>query len=534
MLKLKYFIETIKSSKHGYTKEQTETIFIPQFMRSFLVRFFQFALLLVLFTNCSSSESSDDPISMPDEEVEETVAIINLATEAGTTLDFGSIVQNNSSTQNLKVTNTGNSNLVVSSIQVPDGLELDWTSGTIPANSSQDITVTFKPIAVQDYQGDIVFTSNASSGASVIGFTGVGISTIYDGDVTLENQQEVDDFSKLGYTEITGRLFIGIQVVSSTSDISDLFGLVGLVKVGAFRLMSTTDLTDLSGLQNMQVSQSISINYTDGLENIDALALNTELTDHLNISFNTSLKNIDGLTNMIRVGKSLIIGKNKVLENLNGLVSVTSIGEDFGIDENPLITTLNALSVTTVGGNITIANNDALFDFCGIKAVLLNGFQGDFRDPTFNRYNPTADEIVNGICGREVPADTYHGTLRIGNQFRVDRLASKGYRIIEGSLLIQGNPEGNDVITSFEGMSTVEEITGRLQIIRTSIENLEGWNNLTRVGDRFQVIDNAQLTDFCGVVSLFQAPNGLSDTVFPTGNGYNPTQQDLEAGICTE
>ena len=51
----------------------------------------------------------------------------------------------------------------VSSIDVPDGYSLDWNSGAIPAQSTQNITVTFSPTLLQEYNGDLIVNNDIKS-----------------------------------------------------------------------------------------------------------------------------------------------------------------------------------------------------------------------------------------------------------------------------------------------------------------------------------------------------------------------------------
>jgi len=138
--------------------------------------------------------------SMPEPEkevVEEqatTTAIISIATEDSSSLNFNELVENNSSTKTLTI----------------------WTSGNIASGSSQIINVTFNPNEIADYTGDIVITSNATGGPNTISLIGHGVSSVYDGDVNFISQTELVDFAKIGYTSITGELRLGDSTQSLT------------------------------------------------------------------------------------------------------------------------------------------------------------------------------------------------------------------------------------------------------------------------------------------------------------------------------
>lgn len=91
-------------------------------------------------------------------------------------LDFGLVNQFSSATKTLTINNTGNAAFTVSDIQLPAGFSADWYSGTIAAESSQDVSITFEPTETKKYMGDIVISSDASSGTSSVKVSGEGKS----------------------------------------------------------------------------------------------------------------------------------------------------------------------------------------------------------------------------------------------------------------------------------------------------------------------------------------------------------------------
>ncbi len=83
----------------------------------------------------------------------------------------------NTTTSTLTVTNSGFGRLNVSGITYPSGFSGSW-SGAIAAGGSQDITVTFNPEAVQNYSGNIVVASDATSGVGATAVSGQGVRNI--------------------------------------------------------------------------------------------------------------------------------------------------------------------------------------------------------------------------------------------------------------------------------------------------------------------------------------------------------------------
>ena len=93
-------------------------------------------------------------------------------------LAFGSVPVGSTATSTLTITNTGNVVLTVSGISYPNGFSGTW-SGTIPSGGSQNVTVTFAPSSPASYGGSVAVISDATSGQSSLGVSGVGIPAIY-------------------------------------------------------------------------------------------------------------------------------------------------------------------------------------------------------------------------------------------------------------------------------------------------------------------------------------------------------------------
>jgi surface-anchored protein len=89
-------------------------------------------------------------------------------------LAFGNLTVGQSATRTLTISNPGNATLTVNSLSYPTGFSGNWSSGTIAAGASQDVTVTFAPNAVQTFSGNVTINSNATSGTNTIAASGTG------------------------------------------------------------------------------------------------------------------------------------------------------------------------------------------------------------------------------------------------------------------------------------------------------------------------------------------------------------------------
>ena len=94
-------------------------------------------------------------------------------------LAFGNVNVGSSSTPPLTFTivNGGNAPLAVSSISYPAGFTGDWSSGTIPPDSAQTVSVTFSPTAGGSYGGTVTVNTSNEIGTNTIAISGTGVMT---------------------------------------------------------------------------------------------------------------------------------------------------------------------------------------------------------------------------------------------------------------------------------------------------------------------------------------------------------------------
>ena len=109
-------------------------------------------------------------------------------------LAFGNVTVNTTATSTLTISNSGNSTLTVNSISYPTGFSGNWSSGTIGAGASQNVTVTFAPTAATSYGGTITISANQTGGTPTIGISGAGVGAPtriieLTGDLTFGNLQ---------------------------------------------------------------------------------------------------------------------------------------------------------------------------------------------------------------------------------------------------------------------------------------------------------------------------------------------------------
>lgn len=89
-------------------------------------------------------------------------------------MNFGSVMVGTIATSTLTIANSGTGELAVTSVTYPTGFSGTFANGTIPANGSQAVTVTFAPVTAQTYTGNITVTGNQASGTNTIAVSGTG------------------------------------------------------------------------------------------------------------------------------------------------------------------------------------------------------------------------------------------------------------------------------------------------------------------------------------------------------------------------
>ena len=169
-------------------------------------------------------------------------------------------------------------------------------------------------------------SSNDDSGNSPIP------EKIFEGDVTLNTQIQVDDFGSQNYTKINGSLkIIGYTSMQKINNLNSLSTLNYIRD--HFWIQTNSELTNLNGLNNIKT-----VGY------------------RLSIYKNDLLSDISALNNINSIGTDLVIEENNSLNNLNGLNSITSI-ISFTLKNNLILSNLNGLNnLKKIESNLYITN----------------------------------------------------------------------------------------------------------------------------------------------------------------------------------
>lgn len=299
---------------------------------------------------------------------------------------------------------------------------------------------------------------------------------VYEGNISLSTQSEVDDFN---YTIITGNLRIDETI---SGDIVNLNGLSQLEFVGgSLTIFLNSALTSLDGLNNLNsVGGSISINGNLALNSIVALSNLVSIGGDLSIAHTpvlTSLNGLSGLTSIrslslhsvsalsdIQALSSLSVITENItingciaLQNLNGLDGITSIGGNLDLNFNGFVDLTGLHNLSSVGGFVQINELDNL-----TNVYSLSNLQFIASHLTITRNNVLAD--LGGLSNLE----TIGGDLKISNNSLLSIFCGL-YELLKTNGLL-----GDYEVSDNAANPTIQEIiNGGSCLFQEAIEEIE-------------------------------------------------------------
>lgn len=151
--------------------------------------------------------------------------------------------------------------------------------------------------------------------------------------------------------------------------------------------------------------------------------------------------------------------------------------------------------------------------------VLLMMFAINCRDD-----DGTFQEVMNEVV---VTAD-----FQFENQEDFAVFQEGGFTRVIGNITIVDN------VTSLASLTTLRNVEGDILIQDTNLTTLNGLENLISITGDLSIVSNSNqgqpiqnINDFCALQNLFS--NGNFTTVDISGNGFNPTVQDIIDGNCS-
>lgn len=393
---------------------------------------------------------------------------------------------------------------------------------------------------------------------------------VYEGNVTLNSQEMIDEFALNNFSEITGDLTIGYNVnqpelelinnldklshlttiggslfiygtanLTSSEGLANISWIGGNIEIigtnmpsitflenikeynGSLTLRRLGSLRSLAGLENCtKINGDLIIDYNPDLIEIDALTNITSVIGRVSIEYNPSLSNLNGLSSLKDVNRFLSIYKNDVLTDISGLHSLETVKWMLSIEHCPLLTNINGLNNLFQVQGIEINDNDALSNLDGLEHVLsVNGITESLAITN----NSSLIDINVLALNTEVIK-----SIQINrNDNLTDLSGLKNLKSIEQLAI-----EGNNSLTEITGLNNLQSVTQALSISNNdNLISISGFEAISSFEGRLTIWYNRKLSDLCGLTPIFQ--NGLQEDKYGVdGNAYNPSYQDFFDGKC--
>ena len=437
--------------------------------------------LLIVFSCTSSDADSDEPEQIEENQEEEVITVPVVSTTQITE------ITNNTATGGGTNINDGGSNITQkgicwSKVSSPD-LDDNFTE---EGGSTEDFT-SF----LDELDGNTTYFVRAYA----INEIGVGYGeelsfttdenpvVVYEGDVELTSQAEVDEFGMNGYTIVTGSFAVVANLINQVNPeyISNLDGIKQLTEVG-------TDLSILS----------------------------------------TTVENLDALSNLKKVGGSINIQGNPLLAEIDFLNEITEINSDVVISSNPSVIEISGFkNVVSINGDLELISMDGLETISGFGQ--LNSISGLLR---FQSLISVMD--FSGFTSlSSIGGDLDILTSSISDMNGFSSLTNIGGSLIFRTNVILDNVDGLSNLSTIQGDLIVDNNASALNDNFTDgLKNVNGFINLNTLGGDLTVTSNKLLTDFCGLKTIFE--NGYTGNyTVGSSNGYNPSKEQILGDECS-
>jgi hypothetical protein len=451
-------------------------------------------------------------------------------------------------------------------VYIAENLNINDLSYTFETNESRKYYINITSV-------DIYGNRNSPEANHIIFILPTGT---WEGDLNLNTQDEVNEFFDHNIQIVNGDIRIGapyaryiggvLQAFSEPIvDLSPLSGIEvinGDVYINSYHyhqfenLVGFEEVTTIQG--NITIEQSPSVGVSNGyqpnfMKSLDGLS-NLFILGGLKIKDNLALESFEGLNNLVEIGGDITIRNNSNLLSFSGFNNLSSIGGNLIISGSLSLSTINAFNnVNFISGilsiyrtqitNLNFLTNLSEVDelVLGGNAVLVNtnGLNLSVLNTILVRDNNLL-ESINFTQGNINPSRPVF--LRIMNNPNLSNI-----QVLDGietftSIDINNNPK----LISLNSISDVVSVQNYLRIQNNDLlQDLEPLSNLILIecgsvasdGGENQgnlaIVGNYNLTNFCGLTNFFVS-NGLCSLDFSINqNAFNPTNQDIINGNCS-
>ncbi|HDZ05881.1 hypothetical protein LCGC14_0122790 [marine sediment metagenome] len=388
------------------------------------------------------------------------------------------------------------------------------------------------------------YASNSQGTAygNEISFTTIeqeSVVKIFNGDIVLSSQQEVDDFGAASYTQVIGNLTV--QDTNTPSSIINLNPLATIVLIEGSLIIKENlllkDITGFNALENIQGSLTIIAN--DNLESIDTFENIMSISENLeiygvnkgaglingfgnlsSIGSNMTMQSVSGIENLMffesleMVNGPIFIALMENLENLDGLEKLNTLFS-LRLNANNSLLSLSGLNnITNINGDLVISGNRSLENLEGLE-VLTSVLNGDL-----NVTNNIQLKNLNGLNSLE----TIGGKLKLIGNDLLENLEGLNNLEITGAgndcVLCVGSIElqSNNSLVNIDALENLSTAWNAYIIVEynENLENLDGFQNLINIYKASgssgifgaTLSQNSKLNNVCGLKNLYDANQG--------------------------
>ena len=482
---------------------------IAAFKKPKMIKILPFNLLAIcfLFAFISCSKDSDNQASNE---------IIVTTSDFSKTMDENSIIGQSIGTVSGS-TNEGSVTFSITEQDPAGAFSIDASSGELKVADETLFDFEINPTIT----GTVKVANGAISENALvtINLNNLIEENVYEGDLILRSQQEVNDFGSNNYAVIIGTLYIGDPEEGTTTDIIDLSPLQNLRTInGGLWIINNPSLVSTVGLNIYYLNGKLIIAVNDILEKIEGFNTLTSVQE-LGLSLNAKLYNFSGLSQLTSIDGGLAIISCQKISNLDWLSNLTSFGGDLTIRNCNSLTNIDGLSnLTTANGKynyLLITYNNSLTNLDGIRNLKTDIYRLEIKE----------NSSLTSISGLQNTKMTTTLTIA-GNPVLENLYGLESTTNISHEITISYNISLIDI----QGLNNLQSAESMRFFNNEILPNLNGLNNLVS-GRELDLRGNLELENFCALQNFFTvAPPPV---YYVQNNAYNPTKQDIIDGNCS-
>ena len=261
------------------------------------------------------------------------------------------------------------------------------------------------------------------------------LSTFYDGSITLESQEEVDEFIS-NTTVILGNLTIGYtDDGDSRSNITDLTPLSNITDItGNLRIEQNGSLVNLNALNNLQtIGGYFRVRNNDQLTTLGDFSELQTIGGYFNVYNNDQLTTLGDFSVLQTIGRYFAVINNADLSTLGDFSVLQTIGRYFVVrDHNQLPTLGDFPELQSIGGYFRVIRNDTLTNLGSFPNLTSIGIS------TFDVYVPSLNE------DRDSVSIMVENNPRLSDCCLLASFLEQGNNRVEGKTFITNNATGCD------------------------------------------------------------------------------------------